>query len=177
MNPRHASSPESDRLEHWVREHGRAVRGYLLGLVRRPEIADDLVQETFWRAWRSGQRYQETGLSRAYLLKIADRLACDHFRSRGREVQLDADMWNQVEPASDWAGPEEQFADSESQTALKLALDALSPAQRRVLLLRYYGGLEFADIARQCDAPLGTVLSHCRRGLQALRKLLTEKTT
>lgn len=177
MNPPAASSPENDRLEDWVREHGRAVRGYLLGLVRRPEIADDLVQETFWRAWRSGGRYQETGQSRAYLLKIADRLACDHFRGRGREVQLDDDAWNQVEPASSWAGPDERLTSGEAQAALKLALDALTPAQRRVLLLRYYGGLEFAEIARQCEAPLGTVLSHCRRGLQALRKLLTEKTT
>src|SRR5436305_4930740 len=119
MNPPHVSSPESDRLEDWVREHGGAVRGYLLGLVRRPEVADDLVQETFWRAWRAGQRYEETGLARAYLLKIADRLACDHFRGRGREVHLDDETWNQVEPACDLAGPEEQFASGESQAALK----------------------------------------------------------
>ena len=82
-----------------------------------------------------------------------------------------------MEPASDLApGQLRTIAlRAESPTELAVALNSLSPMQRRVLLMRYYGGLEFADIAEQCSAPLGTVLSHCRRGLQTLRKLLTEK--
>jgi len=53
-------------------------------------------------------------------------------------------------------------------------LASLSPPQRRALLLRYYGDLSFAEIAAIMGCPLGTALSHCRRGLLKLRELLVE---
>jgi RNA polymerase sigma-70 factor (ECF subfamily) len=53
-------------------------------------------------------------------------------------------------------------------------MESLSPQQQRVLLLRYYGELGFAEIAAIMQCPLGTALSHCHRGLQALRKQLVE---
>ncbi len=171
-----ANPGDGERLALWVREHGAAVRGYLVGIVRRADVADDLTQEVFWRAWRSRDRYREAGTPRAYLLKIADRLAWDHGRVSRREVHLDEETWNQVEPASELAGPAEEAAANESQQELAEALGALSPMQRRVVLLRFYGGLEFSEIARQCESPLGTVLSHCHRGLQAIRKLMCGKT-
>ena len=55
------------------------------------------------------------------------------------------------------------------------ALEQLSPPQRRVLLLRYYGQMSFAEIAHIMEIPLNTVLSHCHRGLEKLRKLLGEE--
>ena len=166
---------DADRVAQWVREHGPAVRGYLLGIVRHPDVADDLTQEVFWRAWRSRERYREAGTPRAYLLKIADRLAWDRSRTARREVHLDEVTWTQVEPASGLAGPVAEAQWSEAERELATALGALSPDQRRVVLLRYYGGLEFSEIARQCGSPLGTVLSHCHRGLHALRKLMSGK--
>jgi len=51
----------------------------------------------------------------------------------------------------------------------------LHEVQKRVLLLRFFGELEFAAIAEQMELPLGTVLSHCHRGLKSLRKMLAEK--
>lgn len=170
------NSGDGERLALWVREHGPAVRGYLMGIVRRADVADDLTQEVFWRAWRARERYRESGTPRAYLLKIADRLAWDHCRVSRRETHLDEETWSHVEPASEMAGPAEEAAWNESQGQLAEALAALSPLQRRVVLLRYYGGLGFSEIARQCESPLGTVLSHCHRGLQAIRKLLCGKT-
>jgi RNA polymerase sigma-70 factor (ECF subfamily) len=175
MNDGSPDDRDADRVAQWVREQGGAVRGYLLGLVRRPDVADDLTQEVFWRAWRSRERYREAGTPRAYLLKIADRLAWDHCRTARREVHLDEETWSQVEPPSGLAGPADKAEWSEAERELAEALGALSPDQRRVLLLRYYGGLEFSEIARQCGSPLGTVLSHCHRGLHALRKLLAGK--
>jgi RNA polymerase sigma factor (sigma-70 family) len=90
-------------------------------------------------------------------------------------VHLDEETWTQVEPASGMAGPVAEAQRSEAERELAAALGALSPDQRRVVLLRYYGGLEFSEIARQCGSPLGTVLSHCHRGLHALRKLMSGK--
>lgn len=161
-----------DRLAQWVGEHARAVRGYLLALVRRPDVADDLLQDVFRRAWQAQDRYQEQGTPRAYLLKIADRLACDWGRKAQREVNLDSQTWQQVEPADDEPQPIDALGDVESQGELAAAIENLSPPQRRVLLLRYFGNLSFQEIAEALNCPLGTALSHCRRGLLALRKLL-----
>ena len=152
-----------------------AVRGYLLAMVRRADLADDLAQEVFCRAWQARQRYVEQGNAKAYLLRIADRLLCDRARKAGRETQLGDEAWRQVEPQGRETSPAENLERSEAVAALHAALDALSPLQRRALLLRYYGQLSFAEIAETLECPLGTVLSHCRRGLLALRERLVEE--
>jgi RNA polymerase sigma-70 factor (ECF subfamily) len=110
-------------------------------------------------------------------LCIADRLARDRARRAGHEITLHEDDWRRLEPAGEnEVSPLESLADAETRRQLTAAFEALSPAQRRVLLLRYYGDLSFPDIAATMKVPLGTALSHCRRGLQALRKLLVEDT-
>jgi RNA polymerase sigma-70 factor, ECF subfamily len=162
-------------VAEWGREHGPAVRGYLLAMVRDPHVADDLAQEVFFRAWRARERYQEQGYARAYLLRIADRLVIGQRRRARREVQLGPEAWQEAEPSADDVGPSEAAARHEALGELAEALDTLTPMQRRVLLLRYYGQLSFAEIAATVECPLNTVLSHCHRGLEALRKLMVEK--
>lgn len=164
----------SETISRWVREHARPVRGFLLGLVRRADVADDLLQAVFERAWRARDRYRDAGRERAYLLQIADRLACDWSRRAGREVCVAEDVWQGLEPGAGDPEPLDLLIQHETEAELAAALDRLTLAQRRVLLLRYYGDLEFAEIATTLAAPLGTVLSHCRRGLLALRSLLVE---
>jgi RNA polymerase sigma-70 factor, ECF subfamily len=163
-----------DRLSQWVRDHGPAVRGYLLALVRRHDLADDLLQEVYRRAWQARHRYRETGAARSYLLRIADRLVLDFRRKRQGEINVDAASWEQLEPADGEGEPFEMLARDEAGQRLTEVLDQLSEPQRRVLLLRYYGELSFAEIAEALGAPLNTVLSHGHRGLQAMRKLLVE---
>jgi RNA polymerase sigma-70 factor (ECF subfamily) len=159
-------------MADWGGEHGHAVRGYLLAMVRRPEVADDLTQEVFFRAWQARERYREDGTARAYLFRIADNLACDWGRKSGREVHLSDEGWTRVESARRFEEPADPLVRQEASQELAAALDALSPVERRVLLLRYYGDLSFAAIAEIIGCPLGTALSHCHRGLLALRKLL-----
>jgi len=167
-------SDENERFARWRHQHGPAVRGYLLAIVRRGELADELTQEVFFRAWRARSSYREEGTARAYLLRIADRLACDRGRKAGREINLDEEKWQQIEPPGRDEEPADALARKEAAKQLNAALQALSPPQRRVLLLRYYGQLSFAEIAEIINCPLNTALSHCRRGLLALRKLLVE---
>src|SRR5262245_36351331 len=142
-----ARQTDTQRIARWVAAHGRAVRGYLLGMVRRHDVADDLVQEVFRRAWQFRDRYRDEGRERAYLLRIADRLVVDRSRRLYREINVDEETWLGIEPASITATPDEQLADSETGAGLTAALDTLSPAQRRVLLLRFFGELTFEEIA------------------------------
>ncbi|WP_197442661.1 RNA polymerase sigma factor [Lignipirellula cremea] len=171
-------SPPTDlhrRLECWVREHGAAVRGYLLGAVQRVDLADDLLQEVFRKAFMAGDQYQEQGQARAWLMRIADRLLIDRYRKKQIEVNVGSQAWRILEPSAAHADPEAAMLAEESRQELAQALEHLSEAQRRVLLLRFYGDLGFAEIAETTGLPLNTVLSHCRRGLAALRKNMTEE--
>jgi RNA polymerase sigma-70 factor (ECF subfamily) len=158
----------------WVRDYGPAVRGYLMALVRRADDADDLAQEVFCRAWQSRDRYQEQGHARTYLLRIADRLACDRIRRKKPEETLSDEAWRSQEPWSNSGDPAQKAAEAEAAERLRAALDQLAPAQQRVLLLRYYGQLTFQEIAETLGCPLNTALSHCHRGLEMLRKQLAE---
>lgn len=164
-------SPLQDRIAQWVGEHARRVRGYLLGMVRKEDVADDLTQEVFRRALLAADRYEERGRVRAYLLRIADRLACDWGRRAGREVN-GAEGWEENVPDGEDREPSDQVIAAETAQQLTAALDTLSPAQRRVLLLRFYGEMDFSQIAETTEMPLNTVLSHCHRGLATLRKRL-----
>jgi len=166
---------DEDRFAGWVREHGRAVRGFLAAMLRRTDLVDELSQEVFCRAWEARSRYREQGTARAYLLRIADRLVCDRIRRLPAALNLDEAGWKQHEPWSDGEDPADALQQAEEGKQLAAALDRLSDPQRRVLLLRYYGQFTFAEIAAITGCPLNTTLSHCHRGLETLRKLLVEQ--
>ena len=169
--------PPADVVTGWFRQHGQAVRGYLRAMVRREDIADDLAQEVFRRAWQARGSYREQGTPKAYLLKIADRLIIDRARRANPEVQLDENGWTVSEPMDDLGSPTENLEKTESRQELEAALKLLTPPQQRVLLLRFYGDLSFVEIAETMECPLSTALSHCRRALLTLRKILTEQAT
>jgi RNA polymerase sigma-70 factor (ECF subfamily) len=166
---------DEQRFTQWVSAHGKAVRGFLLAMVRRADLADDLTQEVFCRAWRARHRYREEGKGRAYLLKIADRLLHDRHRRLGPEQGLAENGWREHEPASRLPEPSQAALLAEQTEQLTAAIDRLSSIQQRVLLLRYYGQLSFAEIAQITECPLNTTLTHCHRGLETLRKLLVER--
>lgn len=171
-SPSQHLSPD-ELLASWVREHSAAVRGYALALVRRPDVADDVLQEVFRRAWQVRDSFRQQGQDRAFLIRIADHLVCDRARKLGRELNLNDGGWQSQEPAAATEDDPATIAEwREAEQDLTDAMDRLSVGQRRVLLMRYFGGLEFAEIAEQLGCPLNTALSHCRRGLQALRKLM-----
>lgn len=168
-------TPHTERLNQWVLDHARAVRGYLAAMVRDQHAADDLLQEVFCRAWQARDRYAEQGKPRAYLLRIADRLVRDRARVLGRERPMGEEQWEQLEPAATDAAPLANLLRAENRRQLAEALDTLSDGQRRTLLLRYYSDMDFQEIADIMECPTNTVLSYARRGLMALRRLLVEK--
>lgn len=165
---------ECERVERWVGEHASAIRGFLYGLVGDLSLAEDLMQDVFCKAWQARESYRDQGKERSYLLRIADRLARDARRkARSRRFTASIDELQAAEPV-DRGHPLARMLQSEAESQLRQALNTLTEPQRRTLLLRYYGDLSFSEIAEIMDCPTNTVLSHCHRGLQTLKRILTE---
>jgi RNA polymerase sigma-70 factor, ECF subfamily len=154
-------------LNDWFAEYGASLRAYALALVRDLHQADDLVQEVFARAWQSQDRYQERGQARAYLFRIADHVVCDWAR-KNAQASLGDEVWNLTD-STNQTDPARSVVAAETNQELYRALDKLSPVQRRILLLRYFGQCGFNDIAKTVGCPVSTALSHCHRGLELLR--------
>lgn len=161
---------DRERVTRWVNQYGDDLRGYLWSRVRDEDLAEDLLQEVFLRAWRGSDRFVEQGEDRAYLFAIAHRLLRDRWRQRSqRPSHLDAssDVVDEqaIEPRQHW----EQI---EQEELMLVALDELSEQEQSVLMLRYFGGLGFKEIASTTGNPMNTVLSHAHRGLGKLRQML-----
>ena len=94
----------------------------------------------------------------------------DYFRKHRREVTLDAEVWQDM-GVPDSAQLPSVYAESQEEIArLHFAMKDLSVSQQRVLSLRYFSQVSFAEIAEILQIPLNTVLSHAYRGLSSLKK-------
>lgn len=171
-----ASGGDDKRLRRWATEHGPAIRAFVFARSKDWHLADDLLQETLCRAWENRDRYHDSGTERGFLLRIADRLLMDHFRrtKRRRTESLPEEIVNDQRRTtqSSQSNTLSTISEQETTVAVHAALAQLTDTQRRVLLLRFFGQLGFAEIASTIGIPLGTALSHCRRGLESIRNLL-----
>jgi RNA polymerase sigma-70 factor (TIGR02943 family) len=83
-----SSNQSANNPERWVDEHGDVLYRYALARVRKPEIAQDLVQETLLAAMRSHERFAGQSSVRSWLCGILKHKLCDYFRKRGRETSF-----------------------------------------------------------------------------------------
>lgn len=167
------SAPSVDdhaRLTEWILEFGDSVRGFIFSMTRDAELAEDLTQETFCRVWRMRHKYEEQGTPKAYLFRVADRICMDYFRKNRREVTLDGEVWRDLRISDSSPLPPERLVSQEEGEQLRGAMAELSQAQQRVLSLRYFSQMSFAEIAEVMETPQNTVLSHAFRGLTNLKK-------
>ncbi len=147
--------------------HGGELYGYARRSLGDAGAAEDVVQETFIRAWRARDRFDTTlGTLRTWLFTIARRVVIDHARSRAvRQADpLPADM---------------ALADDEVETAMfswqvEEALRRLRPEHRQVVVETYYQGRSGRDIADALKIPEGTVRSRLFYALRSLRLTLEE---
>jgi RNA polymerase sigma-70 factor (ECF subfamily) len=146
------------------------------------EEAEDLVQETYARALRSGQSYTPGTNLRAWLLRILTNLNVDRGRRiqrRPDETPLDEGDYYLANRLAEQAG--EQTLDQEraverlSQDSIVNALAELSDDFRDVVVLVDIGEFSYADAAQILDIPIGTVMSRLHRGRKQLRKELAEE--
>jgi len=151
-------------------------------LVSSREEAEDLVQDTYARAFRSWQQFQPGTNLRAWLLRILTNLNID----RGRRVQRtpeqtpleegDYYLYNRLESTiADENPDEERVLERLSQNAVVEALADVPHDFRDVLVLVDIGEFSYAEAAQILDIPVGTVMSRLHRGRRSLKQQLAEK--
>jgi len=161
-------------LEAVYGRHGAAVFGMARRVLRNHTLAEDVTQEVFVRFWRNPGRYDpQRAPLRAFLLRDAHGRAVDLLRT---EVARRAREERQQSQASDRVpGPEQEVWSSIRSEGVRAALQKLPAEEREAVVLAFYGGLTYREVARRLGQPEGTVKSRIRRGLEHLRGPLLQE--
>jgi len=146
-----------------ARRHGSAVRALLRRMGAAPSLADDLAQDAFLAAFESIAEFRGEGAFVGWVKRIAARLYIKRWRKR---AELEPVEGEDTADASDGEG------DAALRIDLDGALAALTEAERVCVSLCYGAGLSHAEAAAALKAPLGTVKSHVKRGLDKLKRRL-----
>lgn len=155
-----------------VRRHHAGLLGYLTRLSGSSGSGEELVQQTWLSAFEHIDQFRpsETGGLKAWLYRIASNKAHDHWRSRGRERTA----MSGLRLVTDGQGPDasEPADRAEMSQRLRQAIDQLPAPQREVVLMRYFGGLKFNEIADAVGCPLNTALGRMHKAMIKLKDLL-----
>lgn len=175
-----ARDGDQDAFGEIVRAYQRKVYGLAIRMTRRHEVADDIVQETFIRAYRNLGRFELGRPLAPWLTKIATNLAINHLNGVARREQS---LYTEDQPD----GPEEKpssrsiewdplsaLESAERMTALERAMERLSSEHRAVLILKVDEGMRYHEIAEALEISEGTVMSRLFRARQKLKELLGE---
>jgi len=142
--------------------------GLAVRMLRRRELAEEIVQDAFVRVWRSAYTFDPArGTAMAWMARIVRNGCIDVLRQRGRETQLDdASIEDCEDPL---ASPADLAALSSDARRLQDCLGELEEGPRKILGLVYYEGMTYQEAAVHVGVPLGTVKSWARRSLMRLR--------
>ena len=176
MNPPSPLNPE--QVAALYLQHSEELRCFLVGLLRDPQLAADVLQATFVKAvQRGGDTQEET--RKAWLFRVAYHEA---MAIRRRDKVGDKIVKRIAEDAgpdgnSPRGGAEDSLIRHESVELVREALEQLPPDQRQIVRMRIYEEKTFAVISQELQIPLGTALGRMRAALIKLRARLGENHT
>jgi len=171
-----------DRFERDVLPLLPSLYGAAMRLTRNPSDAEDLVQETYLRAFRGFGGFTEGTNLKAWLYRILTNQFINTYRKKQREPQIvegpdDLDEWylyDKLGGRSVEASAETEVLDQIPDADVKAALESLPDNFRIPVLLADVEGFSYKEIAEIMETPIGTVMSRLHRGRKALEKALWE---
>ena len=170
------------RFTELTMEHMPALYTAALRMTRNPSDAEDLVQETYLRAYRGFGGFEEGTNLRAWLYRILTNTYINAYRSAKRRPEVtdvedveDLYLYRRI-ASSDGAQPgrsaEEEVLENLTDDEVKAAIESLPDVFRIAVLLADVEGFSYKEIAEITDVPIGTVMSRIHRGRRALQKAL-----
>ncbi|MDR7486787.1 MAG: sigma-70 family RNA polymerase sigma factor [Armatimonadota bacterium] len=186
VSPEHpqvaVTSEDRARFEALVNEHLDSLYGSALRLTRNRAAAEDLVQETFLKAWRSFGTFQAGTNARAWLYKILMNAYIDTYRRASREPEMvdqedvgDFYLYAKAQESEEYrrAGdPEEILLSTIMDADVKAALEQVPEPFRAAVILADLEDFSYREIADILGIPIGTVMSRLYRGRRHLQRLL-----
>ncbi len=170
----------SERFERDVLPLLPSLYGAALRMTRNPTDAEDLVQDTYLRAFRGFGGFQEGTNLKAWLYRILTNSFINTYRKKQREPQIvegpdDLDEWylfDKLGGRNVELSAETEVLDRIPDEAVKAALESLPENFRLPVLLADVEGFSYKEIAEIMETPIGTVMSRLHRGRKALQKAL-----
>ena len=173
-------SGDKEAISILIRRHRKRIADYIYMMVKNRDMADDIFQETLIKVIRflDEGRYTESGKFLSWVLRIAHNQVIDHFRQARQQNQVTEseagyDILNNKRFSDH--NVEDRIISDQIENDIRLLVEYLPEEQRDVVLMRYYNGLSFKEIAEQTDVSINTALGRMRYALINLRKLIQEK--
>ena len=161
-------SDGSEALRSLIDDHAAAVYRFALGIVRDPSLAEDVVQETMIRAWKSHGQHSGAGSERSWILSIAHNTAVSMLRRSRDRVTAPSDMPDQFEPIDTEVAAEGR----ERLDRARAALAGLDELSRAVVVMRDVEGMTYAQIADALGITIPTVKTRLLRARRDLQRVV-----
>lgn len=157
-------------FETLYRSVGPRLHGVALRFMGRADLAEEVLQESFVRIWNNASRY-EAHLSAplTWMINITRNQAIDQLRKHRDRPLTDVEEQALVDESP---SAEEQLSRAREANALNRCLESLEGMQRQSITVAYFHGLSCSELAEHLAAPLGSVKSWIRRGMERLRRCL-----
>ncbi len=148
--------------------YSAALLGVISRIIQQPEIAEDLLQETFIKIWNSADNYDSSkGRLFTWMINLARNLAIDKLRSKDfRNANKNQDIENNV----DFIDSQKKITFNADTLGLRDMVTALKPEFNDVLDMVYFKGYTHVEAAEELNLPLGTVKTRIRMAIMELRK-------
>ena len=173
-------SGDRNAISRLIERHSRRVRDYINMMVKDRDVAEDIFQETFIKAVRviDEGRYTDNGKFLSWILRIAHNQVIDHFRAQRQskavtESEAGYDVLGTLRFAERTV--EDSMVSDQIERDVRALVELLPSEQREVVMLRYFSGLSFKDIAEQTEVSINTALGRMRYALINLRRMIKEK--
>ncbi len=177
-----AQAGEADGYQALLDAYGWRLFGYFVRATGKAQDAEDMLSELMLKLVRQLGSYDHRGRFEPWLFRIAANMVRDRIRRRKARpirVSLSVESPGGATMADGLAGQAKAvdagLLAEELSAELQAALDRLDVATREVVLLRYFGGMTFEELAKMFECPIGTVLARVHRGLRALRKSMAKR--
>jgi RNA polymerase sigma-70 factor (ECF subfamily) len=165
-------------------EHMGSLYAAALRMTRNPADAEDLVQETYLKAYRAFDSFEDGTNLKAWLYRILTNTFINGYRARRRrpeesDIEDVEDLYlyrrlGGLEGATVGRSAEEEVLDRFTDEEVKAALESLPESFRMAVILADVEGFSYKEIAEIMGVPIGTVMSRLHRGRRALQKALAE---
>ena len=162
---------DEDAFRQLYHNTDRTVYSFILSILKNPQDAEEVMQETYLKIWTSAASYHSQGKPLAWIFTIARNLCYMRFRDLKRQADLGLDELN-GEETGELCIPLENLADA---MVLRSALEILKEDERQIVLLHASAGLKHREIAADLQMPLATVLSKYNRAIKKLKQYLREE--